>query len=481
MRPHRFVVATAAAWSALLLGALVAALSLPIDDFWLSLASAREIGAGADPARAIDLTWTPMLPDALNPQWGAQVVLGLPGSEGGALMINAALIAGGLGLTAARIRRRVGSAATAIAMLAAIAVLAPHLLARAQSFSVVLLPAALLLLDRRPARPWQPLAYGVLVAVWANLHGAFVVGQVAAGAALVTEVFAQRRHDPEARPLTSALTLVVALAAPLLNPAGPALIGYAYAQPGLDLVRSISVEWQPSWPWIPVAALFWIFAALVAAAALVRRRTIAPGELLLVVALGILAVTGIRLIPWFVLASAPLLGEGVEVALRAARGPGRVIGEVRGPLGGPRAAAWMAGVGLLVVLVQPIRPALPNGVGRVTPDAPVEMAELLEERLAAGGAERVLNEQVWGGYLAYRLGDRLQTAMDGRLEIRDRTTWVAYFSMVNGRDDPASVLAAADVRWAAISHRRDALTTALLAAGWRIELDAPDGLLLHRP
>jgi hypothetical protein len=481
MRPHRFVVATAAAWSALLLGALVAALSLPIDDFWLSLASARAIAAGADPAHAIDLTWTPMLPDALNPQWGAQVLLGLPGSVGGALLINSALIAGGLGLAVVRIRRRVGSAAAAIAMLAVIAVLAPHLLARAQSFSVLLLPAGLLLLDRRPAPAWQPLAYGVLVAVWANLHGGFVIGQAAAGAALVTELFAQRRHEPDARPLTSALTLVVALAAPLLNPAGPALIAYAYAQPGLDLVRSISVEWQPSWPWIPVAALFWIYAALVATAAWVRRRAIAPGELLLVVTLGLLAASGIRLIPWFVLASAPLLGEGVERALRATRGPGRVIGEIRGPLGGPRAAAWVAGIALFAVLAQPIRPALPDGIGRVTSDAPVEMADLLEERLAPGAVARVLNEQVWGGYLAYRLGDRLQTAMDGRLEIRDRATWVAYFSLMSGRDDAAATLAAADVRWAAVGDRREALTASLLAAGWRIELDAPDGLLLHRP
>lgn len=484
MRPMQSrprLVATFAAWSALGLGGLVAALSLPIDDFWLSLASARAIAAGADPAHAIDLSWTPILPDAINPQWGAQVVLGLPGSVGGALLINAALIAGGLGLTAVRIRRRVGSTAVALAMLAAIAVLAPHLLARAQSFSLVLLAAALLLLDRRPAPRWLPLAFGALVAAWANLHGAFVIGQIAAGAALVTEVLAQRRHDPKARPLTVALTLLAALVAPLLNPAGPDLIAYAYAQPGLDLVRSISVEWQPSWPWIPVAALFWIYAALVGASAQVRRRATAPGELLLVVALGILAATGIRLIPWFVLASAPLLGEGIEVALRAARGPGRVVGEVRGALGGPRAGAWVAGVGLIAVLLQPIRPALPESIGRVTPDAPVEMADLLDAELADDAEESILNEQVWGGYLAYRLGDRVRTAMDGRLEIRDRATWVAYFALMNGRDDPAATLAAADVHWAVVSDRRDALTASLLAAGWRIELDAPDGLLLHRP
>ncbi|HTE65361.1 MAG TPA: hypothetical protein VK736_03780, partial [Candidatus Binatia bacterium] len=262
MRPHRFVVATAAAWSALSLGALVAALSLPIDDFWLSLASARAIVSGADPGRAIDLTWTPMLPGAINPQWGAQLVLGAPGSLGWALAVNAALIVTGLGLTAVRARRRASAIATAVALLLVIGVVAPHLLARAQSFSIALLPALLLLLDRRPAPAWLPLVVALLMAAWANLHGAFVIGQLAVGAMLVAELVAWRRHDPDARPGTLVLAAAAALLAPLANPAGLQLLVYAYAQPGLEVVRSISIEWQPSWPWIPVASLAWVLLGL---------------------------------------------------------------------------------------------------------------------------------------------------------------------------------------------------------------------------
>jgi hypothetical protein len=478
------LVATAAAWSALALGALVAAFSLPIDDFWLSLRSADAIRAGADLGRAIDLTWTPMLPGAINPQWAAQLVLDGPGGAGGlgwALAVNAALVGAGLGLTAVRVRRRAGAAATAIAMLLVIGALAPHLLARAASFSIALLPALLLLLDRRPARPWLPLAVAVLMIAWANLHGAFVIGQVAVGVSLVVELRAWRNRDPAARPATLALATGVALLAPLANPAGFELIRYAYAQPGLDIVRSISVEWQPAWPWIPVATLAWILVAVLVAARIARRGAITLRDALLGLGLGALALTSIRNIPWLVLALAPVLAEDVEAALRARPGLATAVGEVRGSLGGPR--AWVAVLAALVLAVafQPLRPALREPVARLTPDAPVAIADFLDERLPRGEAARILNEQVWGGYLAWRLGDRIETAMDGRLEIRDRETWISYFALLHGDGDPDATLARAGVTWVAVREHRGDLIYKLRLAGWQVALSAPEGLLLNAP
>jgi hypothetical protein len=136
---------------------------------------------------------------------------------------------------------------------------------------------------------------------------------------------------------------------------------------------------------------------------------------------------------------------------------------------------------LAVIALQPIRLTLPESIGRVTLNEPVAVADLLEGRVAKGSHERVLNEQVWGGYLSYRLGDRVQTAMDGRLEIRSRATWVSYFSLMHGDGDPAAELAARNVGWAALSPERDNLVADLVAAGWTIELQRTDQVLLHRP
>lgn len=481
MASNRGLVAGATAGSALALGVLVAAFSLPIDDFWLSLASADALRRGAPLDRAVDLTWTPMRPDALNPQWGAQSVLGAARSTWAALAVNALLIGGGLALVAIRTLRRASAEATAVAMLLAVGVLAPHLLARTQSFSILLLAVALLLLDQRPPRLWLPAAYGVLMVAWANLHGAFVIGQLAAVAVLVGRVLEARRTSGRVHVLPLALTAALALVAPVVNPAGVRLLLYAYAQPGLDVVRSISVEWQPSWPWIPVATLFWVLLALLVMARVLRHGGVGASDALLGIGLAVLAIGSIRHIPWFVIAMTPLLASDVDALLARLPFVARAFGRVPRALRG-RTAGVLIAVGLLLAAaVQPLRPALPQQVGRVTPDAPVALADALEDRLRAGATARILNEQVWGGYLAHRFGERVETAMDGRLEIRDRSTWSAYFAMLRGDGSPAQELDAAGVEWAALAPERERLIANLREAGWSIEAQSAQGVLLRSP
>ena len=75
------------AWSAFVVVILVVGWSLPIDDFWLSVASGRAIAEGADLTRALPFRWTEEVSGTLNPQWGAQVLLGWHGSLGVALAV----------------------------------------------------------------------------------------------------------------------------------------------------------------------------------------------------------------------------------------------------------------------------------------------------------------------------------------------------------------------------------------------------------
>jgi hypothetical protein len=136
---------------------------------------------------------------------------------------------------------------------------------------------------------------------------------------------------------------------------------------------------------------------------------------------------------------------------------------------------------VVVAILQPLRPILPESIGRVTLNEPVEVTDRLAEALPAGTRARVLNEQVWGGYLSYRLGDRIETAMDGRLEIRDRATWARYFDLMHGEGDPAAELTSNGVGWAILSPDRAALLGDLTEAGWVTELETPDAVLLRQP
>lgn len=482
--PRVGILASATVLAALLLGALVVGASLPIDDFWLTLASGRQLLDGAPLEHAVPLSWMPVIEGALNPQWGAQIALAAGGSLGYALGVNAALIGAALVVTAVHARLRAGLPAAALAMVAVTAVLAPHLLARAQSFSILLAGVAFLMLSWRPVPRWLPLGYGVLMLAWANLHGAFVIGQLAAGVYLIGALWRMRRsRGDEAPPAwrTMGLTFVVAMIAPLANPAGLSLVAYAYAQPGLDVVRSISVEWQPAWPWVPVATLFWLLAAAVVVARVFRRGGIRLEEAMLLAGLAVLAAGSLRQIPWFALAAAPVLAADVQAALDHRSRLRRLVGEPPGWLRGNSLAVIVAAGLLALIAVQPLRPGLPQAVGRITPDAPVELAAHLERRLAPGALERVLNEQVWGGYLSYVLGDQVETAMDGRLEIRDRATWARYFDLLHGIGDPAAALHAEGVSWVAVREDREQLLAALAAAGWTVEARGPEGVLLRAP
>ena len=467
---------TLVAWSAVAITAIVAGWSLPIDDFWLSIASGRAIADGERIDAALPFSWTDEVRGALNPQWGAQVLLGAHGSVGVALALNAGLLAAGIGLTVLRAARRTSGMAVAVALLLILVALAPHLLARAQSFSIALLPLALILMDRYATRPWLPFAYGVLMVAWANLHGGFVIGQVAAVVWLVAAVV-QRRS-----PWVPAGVVVAAAVSPLANPAGPALLAYAYGQPATSVVTSISVEWQPSWPWIAVAMPFWaILLAFVAGRFIGGRlpRFSPLRDHLLAGVLALLAISAIRHIPWFLLTVLPILAADFDQVLTAAPRLAQALGRLPRPLAPPRVWRTLAVLGVLVLAFQIARPALPVGLARLTPDEPAAAVDQLE--LLARDGDHVLNEQVWGGYLAHRLWPRVETAMDGRLEIRSRDEWASYFTLMQGRDDPAGALAARGVRWAIIGSQRGELRSELEHAGWSVIADDGYATLLRAP
>jgi hypothetical protein len=457
-------------WTALAVSVVVVSWSLPIDDFWLTIASGRAIAGGANAGVALPFSWTQEVPGALNPQWGAQLLLGAHGSLAIALAINAALLAAGVGLTVIRAARRAGGMAVAIALLLTFTALAPHLLARAQSFSIALFPLALLVLERFSGRTWLPIGYGLLIVAWANFHGAFVIGQLAAVVRLDAAVL---RREPLGVPLSTALLGGVA---PLFNPAGPALLAYAYGQPAAEVVTAISIEWQPSWPWIAVATPFWAILVALATGRALRRFGTPVTDLLMLAVLAALAISAVRHIPWFLLAAIPLLAADVDALLSRAPVVRRALGEMPDRLSGRRLRATLAVLAVVILAFQGARPWLPDAAGRLTPDEPAAAVDQLAQRIQPGA--RILNEQVWGGYLAYRLWPQVQTAMDGRLEIRSRDEWAAYFALMQGRGDPATTLDALGVRWALIGVERSALREALEMAGW-IVVDDGYGILLR--
>lgn len=466
---------------ALLIAFLAVAWSAPLDDFWLTLASGREILSGAEPGKALPFTHSPMVDGAINAQWGAQVLLAAPRNIEVALALQVALVAGGLLLVYRRVLT--GSTATAgvLAMLSAFVVLRPFLVPRVQAFSILLFPVALILIERRVRSWWVPAAYAALMLVWSNVHGAFVLGQVLPLLFLMEPVLMAIRTRKVRETVVENRQLLiiaaVALLVPLVNPVGAALYSHAYGIVGNEEVRRLAPEFDPALPWTKLGAPYWALALAVLAGRPWRHGHRA-GELFVLAATFILGATVVRSIPWFVLAATPVFARQIDRWLESPQPMPRGVGSVRRVP--PRVFAIPIGIALSAILVQPLRTRLPDPIARLTPIMPVALVNELERRLAASPRKQpIFNYQGWGGYLAYRLGDRVSTYVDGRIETPTPETWDTYLGLMHARPETIGLLDHSGIEWVVVGHHTP-LQATLEAIGWDVTFNTPEGVLLER-
>ncbi|MGC1622257.1 MAG: hypothetical protein WA759_05580 [Pseudolabrys sp.] len=137
----------------------------------------------------------------------------------------AAAVATALGLLTRFLLREWQLNATLVAVLCALSLTAPHILARphilALPVMVAWIAALIRAVDTRSAPPWHLLP---LMTLWTNLHGSFTFG-LAMIAPIACE--ALWRASPSARPVVARQWLsfaLLALAAACLNPYGPEMI-----------------------------------------------------------------------------------------------------------------------------------------------------------------------------------------------------------------------------------------------------------------
>ncbi|MGE5486510.1 MAG: hypothetical protein ACM3ZB_01660 [bacterium] len=280
-----------------------------------------------------------------------------------------------------------------------------HFLARPHVFTLLLLPASLWLARTRAAWTLVPLA-----AVWANLHGGFAalllsLAVMAAGSAI-------ERNWKEARRL-GALAAACA-AATFANPYGYRLHVHMWSYLRSGWIREAVDEFQSprfrSEASLQFEAL--LFAALLVAASLLRKRRFAGALLLVVWAHA--ALVSVRHVPVFAIVAAPLVAAEASVLWRGVRHGARSVAGVVRQMGEDlrRGAARTSMLPVLSVAAlafsgAPLR--WPAGFPEVK--FPVEMAERHAHRLAGA---RVFTSDQWGDYLLYRFYPRQRVFIDGR-------------------------------------------------------------------
>ena len=404
-------------------------------------------------------------------------------------LVNALVLAATLALLVALCRRKSGSLALAAA--AGICVffgLWQVLTIRPQTFSLLLFVVLYDLLDRSEERPgWLFVVPGVL-ALWANLHGAFPAGLMLLGCFVLAAVLEGRgardegtgrhetgRHETRRQetgpvlPLSLsrvslsrvsssprawqlALCLAASVLATLVNPYGWGIYQFVVHNSGTSAARRID-EWLPPSLdlWIGKAWLvsMVVMAGLFAAAWVRLRRRPTPRELVLVACFLVPACGAVRMVAWWLLICAPLAAALLADLfprcrdLRGASDEGRGTREDPSrpsPLAPRDQPSWDAAVafGLILVLAVMSTPALqrfnPLLAARLAAPRLEDDLEAVHQRLRAhapGG--RIYSHFEWGEYLSWSCTPSYKVFMDGRIEIYPDDVWEKYSTVTCGK------------------------------------------------
>lgn len=370
------------------------------DTFWQIEVGRRMLDAGSLPRTDI-FSFTMQGQPWISTQWLAQVCFALAFSIAGwagPVALTAASIALAFVIVARVLEQHLDGTAALILLMAAFALASPHFLVRPHALAMPVMVAWVAALIAAADRGEAPkLWWLLLMALWANLHGSFVLGivlvaPIALDAVLNTQASARTRLL-----LRWCLFGVLALAASCITPYGWSSLLAARNILGLGDALAMITEWRP----VDFSRLntFEVCLLLGVGAVLFKGLTLPAIRILLVLGLLHMALSHVRNVTVFALLAPIVLAA--PLAARFPRSGSELSANLR-----PRALIAFVTAACVIALT-----TVAVAMGRYAPPAGIAPAVAA---LKTRGASRVLNDYDFGGYLI-RAG--IPVAIDGRTEL----------------------------------------------------------------
>ena len=376
-------------------------------DLWGHLRFGADIVAHGIPAR--DPYAFTSAPAWVNQSWLADVLMHAAWAAGGTALLVAAKLAVAvtiLGLGARHLHRAgVGGPLIELIVFIAVAALYPAVpIVRPQLLSLLAFAVLLDLQARRDVPEPRRLAWAPLVfAVWANLHGGFVLGLTELAIWLAVEIVLA---DEWPRRAALAAAGVASLLATLATPYGVESWRQTVLALGTPL-RDVA-EWRGLLETGSPAIAVWVALVVIAAYALAVVG-IRPSRLAVLVWLAAGSWTARRLLPFFGLGTLWLLAPSL-----AALGRRRIAIASPRPVR-PMLAGALVAAALGLVAWNGWRVAHAFGCIRIDParEADVRAAEFIAANHLHG---RLLAYSDWGLYAIWHFAPELRPSLDGRRE-----------------------------------------------------------------
>ena len=310
---------------------------------------------------------------------------------------------------------------------------------RPQMVSLLLAAVVLFLLDRYKrsgsSRWLWPLP--LLVALWVNCHGGFVIAFILMGCYLVGETLNRLTSPslpsqvPEAararrsRLLPLIVVMLVSVLAVLLNPSTYKMFAYAYQTVSISQLQDFIQEWaSPDFHNLQFHPFIWLLLLPLAAMGLSRRRADWT-DLALLGVFGYMGLLAARNIALFALVAPPVLSRHAVFALEdlviAQPRLSRLTGLIRTrPLPPPRRVLVLLNLFFLFLVVIGAGAKVGTELLRLRdPEVwgeglPLEAVEYLQDHELPGS---MFNSYNWGGYLIWSLYPDKPVFIDGRTDL----------------------------------------------------------------
>lgn len=409
---------------------------IPPHDFWWHMANGRVIvETGTIPQ--VDLfSYTRAGEPFFNQGWLAQLLMALLHQIGGLPLIIVAqalvlTLAYGLLLRLCILHTNRVRLSVAILLLATLPLSFDNWTVRPQTYVFPLFAGFLTVLtEYRLGMARRLWLLPLLMALWVNMHGSFVLGLALIGIVFVGEAIRRWR---EWGVLTKALDTsligwgAAASLATLLNPRGVEVLGYVTNLIGSSQVTELVTEWSPPTIRDINGAIFFLFVIVTALVMIYARSRPDPTALLLFGAFLWLALGATRNIVWLGFVATPLLATQAATLLPPPS-PRRFQGV-------PAMNAALIGLlAILLLIGSPwVKPALlPPEVGALmAKGTPVEATRALQS--LPQRPRRLFHAMSYGSYLIWAAPEQ-KVFIDPRIELYPYEQWRDYILLGQGAD-----------------------------------------------
>ena len=361
-----------------------------------------------------------------------------------------------------------------------------HILPRPHLFSYLFTVLWILVLQKiykDKLQSWWLLP--ILMLVWVNLHGMFVLGIVIGGIYLVGDFF----ETPSKTWFTSTRTKsmlaggVLSILASFLSPSGigiwgaiASLSGNAYIKSRIPEYQSANFQMAETWPFILILLLTIMSFSR-------SNNKVTWRHVFLVTAFAGVALYSSRMLPFFAIVAVPIAAQSISEWLKKDYPSSRLWSTESNINAINQTSNGLVWVLIVVIAVGTLfRFNIPIDAGNKgnTFDPkffPVDAVTWLKSNPQSG---HVFNEFDWGGYMLLKLWPQYQIFMDGHTHIYGEKLTREYEQVITLSSGWESIFDKYQITWA-IVRVQSPVVKALEDKGWKILYQDTTAIILSKP